>query len=102
MADFLNPFSGQITSKALSKTEVERALCLGIAAELEAIHLYTAHADAITDPFAKKVLLDIADEEVVHVGELLHLLCLLSPEKKDLIDEGIEEIEKLRKEIELP
>lgn len=94
MADFLNPFSGMVPRK-MTKYELIRALRLNIAAEQEAAHLYTAHADATDDPLAKEVLLDIAREERVHVGEFMKLLSILEPDEDAALAEGAEEVQEM-------
>ena len=99
MAEFLNPFSGLAPDKKMSLSELIRAIRLSIAAEEEAIHLYTAHADATDHPLAKKVLLDIADEERVHAGEFLHLLQILTQDENQFLAEGKQEVEEMREEV---
>ena len=94
MPDFVNPFSGMVPRK-MTKEELLRALRLDLAAEEEAIHAYTAHADATDDELAKKVLLDIADEERVHVGEFQRLINLLAPEEPDLLAAGAAEVDAM-------
>lgn len=97
MPEFLNPFSGLVPRK-MSKSELIRAIRLNVAAEEEAVHLYMAHAEATDDPLAKKVLIDIANEERIHVGEFLELLRRLDPEEEHLLEEGREEVEELAEE----
>jgi len=94
MPDFPNPFSGMVLRR-LSKDELIRAIRLNLAAEQEAVHLYTAHAEAADDPLAKSVLLEIADEERVHAGEFLELLRRLAPEEQGLLDAGRKEVEEM-------
>ncbi|MDI3542556.1 MAG: hypothetical protein PWP57_159 [Candidatus Atribacteria bacterium] len=101
MAEFLNPFSGLVPDKKMSLSELIRAIRLNIAAEEEATHLYTAHADATDHPLAKKVLLDIADEERVHVGEFLRLLEILTQDEDQFLAEGKQEVEEMREELYL-
>lgn len=91
MPSFANPFSGNI-DKRMSKQELLQALRIDIASELEAIYLYDAHAHATDDPVAKKVLMDIRDEEVEHVGELMTLMRYLDPSVADLLKEGEGEV----------
>ena len=78
MPEFVNPFSGKVPERPLTKEELIRAIRLDIAAEHEATHLYMAHAEAIDDPVARAVLIDIANEERVHVGEFMRLLSILT------------------------
>jgi len=94
MPEFVNPFSGMVPRK-MTKTELIRALRLDMSAELEAVHTYTAHADATDDPLVKKVLLDVADEERVHAGEFLELLRRLAPDEQQFLDEGRQEVEAM-------
>lgn len=94
MPEFLNPFPGLVPRK-MTKPELVRALRLNLAAELEAVHLYTSHADAADDPLTKKMLLDIANEERVHAGEFLELIRRLAPEEQQYLDEGSQEVEAM-------
>jgi rubrerythrin len=66
-----------------------------IAAEYEAIQLYQQTAESTDDALAKKVLLDVADEEKEHAGEFLRLLRELDPDEKKFYDEGGEEVEEM-------
>lgn len=95
MPEFLNPFSGLTPGRKMTLSELIRAIRLNIAAEEEAIHLYTAHADATDNPLAKKVLIDIADEERVHVGEFTRLLQVLLPEEEKFLAQGAEEVNEM-------
>ena len=52
MPDSANPFSGNVP-RQMTKGELIRALRLDIAAEHEAIHMYTAQAEASDDPLAR-------------------------------------------------
>ncbi len=83
---FADPFPG--LSKPLDKQDLVRALRLDLAAEEEAVNLYTAHADATNDPDVREVLLDIANEERTHIGEFEHVIAALT--------EGDEEFHRLR------
>ncbi|HEY3298040.1 MAG TPA: hypothetical protein VGK34_05225 [Armatimonadota bacterium] len=94
MPEFLNPFTGVVSSK-MTDSELVRAIMLNIAAELEAVHLYTAHMDATDNEDAKKVLFDIANEEIVHVGEFTSLLYRLNPLAAQKVEEGFAEVEAL-------
>ena len=95
MPEFLNPFTGLTPVRKLTDSELARAVRENMAAELEAIHLYQAHADATDNALAKKVLLDIADEERVHVGEFQHLLALLLPDEVKFLAEGAAEVDAM-------
>lgn len=99
MTEFANPFSGTTPRRRLSQEELVRAIRLNIAAEHEAIHLYMAHADATDHPLAKKVLIDIANEERVHIGEFERLLEILTGDEDKWIAEGREEVEEMLGEL---
>lgn len=94
MPEFINPFSG-VVPRRMTKAELVRAIMLNIAAELEAVHLYTSHMDATDDEDAKKVLYDIALEELVHAGEFTSLLYRLDPIAAAKAQEGFGEVEAL-------
>jgi rubrerythrin len=98
MPDFLNPFSGMVPDRKLTTEELIRAIRLNIAAEHEAIHLYMAHADATDHPLAKKVLIDIANEERVHAGEFGRLLSILTGDEDKFLAEGAGEVDELAEE----
>jgi rubrerythrin len=94
MPEFASPFSGNVDKK-MDSAELLAALRLDLASELEAIHLYQAHARTTTDPLAQKVLLDIANEEKEHCGELLALVRRLDPKIDEQLQEGAEEVAKM-------
>jgi rubrerythrin len=94
MPEFINPFPGMVPRR-LTNTELARAIMLNIAAELEAVHLYRAHADATDNEDAKKVLLDIALEELVHAGEFTSLLYRIDPTAAQKAQEGFDEVRAL-------
>lgn len=97
MPDFGNPFSGNNFERALNKNELIRAIRFSIAAEYEAVQLYTQLADSIDDENSKKVLNDIAEEEIVHAGEFIRLLTHLSPKEAELYLEGRKEVDEMMK-----
>jgi len=99
MPEFVNPFSGTVPDRKLTKSELIRAIRLNIAAEHEAVHLYMAHADATDDPLAKAVLTEIADEERVHAGEFERLLDILTGDEPKWRDEGYAEVNELIEEM---
>lgn len=98
MPEFPNPFSGMVPDRKLTMEELIRAIRLNIAAEHEAIHLYMAHADATDHPLAKKVLIDIANEERVHAGEFGRLLSILTGDEDKFLAEGAEEVDEMAEE----
>ncbi len=99
MPEFVNPFSGLVPSRKMTDAELARAIRLDIAAELEAVHLYQAHADATDNKLAKKVLNDIADEERVHAGEFQRLLNILVPDEEKLLAQGAEEVNEMAQQV---
>jgi uncharacterized protein len=98
MPSFVNPFSGLVPRK-ISHGELVRAIMLDIAAELEAVHAYMAHMEATDNEDAKKVLYDIALEELVHVGEFTSLLYRLDPLSAQKAQEGFAEVQDLLKSL---
>jgi rubrerythrin len=92
MPEFVNPFSGMVPDRTMSREELIRAIRLDIAAEEEAAYLYNSQADATDDPKAAEILRDIANEEIVHVGEFQKLLVQLSPEEEELMNKGAGEV----------
>ncbi len=102
MPEFLNPFSGKVPDRKLTKDELIRAIRLDLAAEHEAVHLYMAHAEAADDPLAKKVLMDIADEERVHAGEFARLIAILTGNEDTLLAQGAQEVDLMALELSAP
>lgn len=101
MPEFANPFSGLVPRK-MNREELVRAIRLDLSAEQEAVHSYTAHAEATDDPLAKKVLLDIANEERQHAGEFLELLRRLAPDEQEFLDAGRQEVADMAAEESAP
>jgi len=103
MPEFLDPFRGKLPDRMLTTDELVRAIRQNIAAEEEAVHLYMAHAQATDNALAKKVLVDIADEERVHVGEFSRLLSVLTGGEEDkFLAEGAEEVNAMAAELGMP
>jgi len=94
MPGFGNPFTGLKLEKPLSKEELIRSVRFMIAAEFEAVEMYTRVAEATQDEKIKKLILDIANEERVHAGEFGEILVTLDPQEKVLIEKGMEEAEE--------
>lgn len=99
MPDFVNPFSGNVPDRKLTHEELIRALRLNIAAEYEAIFLYMAHADATDHPLAKKILVDVANEEREHVGEFQRLIEILTGDENEWVATGRREVEEMMAEV---
>jgi len=95
MPEFVNPFSGKTPDRLLTKEELIRAIRLDLSAEHEAVHTYMAHADATDDPLAKAVLIDIANEERVHVGEFARLLSILTGDEDEFLKKGYLEVDAM-------
>ena len=95
MPDFGTPFSGLKLDKPVTKEDLIRIMRFLISAEYEAVQLYTQVADSIDNKDVKKVLRDIANEEIVHAGEFMRLLMDLNPEELKLYIEGVKETEDL-------
>ncbi len=99
MPEFSNPFVAMNAPRKLTKDELVRTIRFNIAAEIESIQFYEQLHDSIDDELAKKVLLDIANEEKEHVGEFLHLLKYLRPDEESFYKEGEGEVEDMMKEL---
>ena len=95
MAQFIDPFTGVIPSRPLSDSELVRTLRMSLAAEHEAVHLYLAQADATTNKLAKKVLIDIANEERVHAGEFMRLIAILTGDENKYLAKGKKEVDDM-------
>ncbi|MHB8993725.1 MAG: demethoxyubiquinone hydroxylase family protein [Armatimonadota bacterium] len=95
MPEFVNPFSGVTPDRTLTFGELTRAIRLSQAAELEAVHLYEAIADATDNALAAEVLRDIANEERVHAGEFQRLLSILLPDEDGFLAQGAQEVDEM-------
>ncbi|GAH47511.1 unnamed protein product, partial [marine sediment metagenome] len=80
--------------RKLSDKDILRA---SIMAELDAINLYEGFADVVRDKDIKKVLLDVAREEKVHVGEFQEMLLREDEEHRSALYKGIKEVDELFK-----
>lgn len=94
MPEFCSPFSGLAADRKLTDSELVRAIRFMVAAEYEAVQLYTQLAESTDNVLAKNVLYDIAKEEIVHAGEFLRVLKELFPEENALYDQGAAEVEE--------
>jgi len=99
MPEFCNPFAVLKNDRKLTKEELVRAVRFMIAAEYEAIQLYQQTAESTDHKLAKRVLIDIANEEKEHAGEFLRLLHELDPEEDKFYKEGYEEVEEMIAEL---
>ncbi len=99
MPEFIDPFKVMTPERKMSNRELARALRVSLAAELEAIHLYEAYADATTNELARKVLQDVADEERVHAGEFQRVINILLKDEEAFLAEGAEEVDEMAAEL---
>ncbi len=90
MPEFVNPFSGTVPERKLTKSELIRAIRLNIA------------ADATDHALAKQVLIDIANEEREHVGEFMELLEILAEDEAEWVVSGREEVREMAAEMGWP
>ncbi len=95
MPDFGNAFSGLASGRTLTHEELVRAVRFMVASEYEAVQLYVQLAESTGNELAKRVLMDIADEEIVHAGEFLRLLKELAPTEETLYAEGAREVQEM-------
>jgi rubrerythrin len=99
MPEFVNPFSGKVPDRKLTLQELIRAIRLDLSAEEEAVHIYMSHADATDNPLAKAVLIDIANEERVHVGEFARLISILTGDEDGFLQDGAEEVNAMAQKV---
>ncbi len=95
MPEFSSVFSVKKSDRKLTKEELVRAIRFDIAAEYEAVQLYTQLAESIDDKLAIAVLLNVADEELEHAGEFLKLLRYLNPDEEAHYEDGYKEVEEM-------
>jgi len=94
MPVFGSPFSGLANDRKLTDKELIRAIRFMVAAEYEATQLYMQLAESTNNKIAVEVLKEIADEELVHVGEFLRLLHELAPDEEKFYAKGAKEVEE--------
>ena len=86
----------------LSENEILRALKFAVSSEFEAIQIYQQIVESTDNPQIHAVLSEIALDEKHHVGGLLKLIEILSPEEASAYKYGetetLEEIEKVNKQ----
>jgi rubrerythrin len=99
MPQFSSAFSGLANDKKLTNEELIRAIRFMIASEYEATQLYMQLAESTDNKLAIAILKDIADEELVHVGEFLRLLRELAPDEEKLYAKGAKEVKEFIKEM---
>ena len=94
MPGFGSPFSGLANDRKLTDKELIRAIRFMVAAEYEATQLYMQLAESTNNKLAVEVLKEIADEELVHVGEFLRLLHEFAPDEEKFYAKGAKEVEE--------
>ena len=95
MPEFSSVFSVKKSDRKLTKDELIRAIRFSIAAEYEAVQIYTQLAESIDDKLAITVLLDVSNEELEHAGEFLKLLRQLNPDEEKHYEDGYKEVEDM-------
>ncbi len=95
MPEFADPFRGKVPDSKITLGELVRALRLDVAAEEEATHLYMAQAEATENQLAQRVLVDIANEERVHIGEFRRLIQLLTGDEDKFLADGAREVDAM-------
>lgn len=96
--DITDPSRIILPEKKLNKEEIIAAIRQSIMAEQDAIILYESFANSTDNDKAKKIFLDIAEEEKVHVGEFQALLESFSETEEEKIDEGKDEAKEKMEE----
>ena len=90
MPDFNNQFAD---GKKMTADDLIRGVRFMVAAEYEAVQMYTQLAEATDNDLAKTVLNKIADEELVHAGEFIRLLKELAPDEESKYNNGAKEVD---------
>ncbi len=85
------------TVEPSSREELIRQLRQMMIAELDAANLYEQLASSLSPEFSQiaELLRDVADEEIVHVGEFIKALHSLDPEEEKNTQQGEEEAKDL-------
>lgn len=83
MHAFTPPYAG---IGKFNQEELVQALFLDVAAEMETIFLYHAHARASKDQVARKNLENLRDQEIAHIGQLMALMRYLRPDMNSLLN----------------
>jgi rubrerythrin len=103
--DFEEKESGKIQNANLIEAHPDdsqaTSLRNAIAAEIDAINLYEKIAEQTDNEDLRKLLLSIADEEKVHIGEFESLLQEIDQAQKEDLEKGGKEAEKIENQIDL-
>jgi rubrerythrin len=98
MSELGSTLSGQNGAGRLSDEELLQAIRFMVAADHEATQPTTQLAESTGNKIVMAVLMDIADEELVHAGEFLRLLHQLAPDEQKFYTKGAKEVEEMIKE----
>jgi rubrerythrin len=93
-------FAGLAKDRKLSHEELIRAVRFMVAAEYEAVQLYMQLAESTDNKLVQTVMKDVANEERVHAGEFLKLLCHIAPDEEEFYAEGSREVEGMMEELQ--
>lgn len=89
-------FITEVLSDIKNFNSDKELLRAAIIAELDATNLYEQMAIKAKDHRVKRVLLDVAREEKVHIGEFEELLELIDPEHEPAEDEAEKELKDMK------
>ena len=89
---FTDPFPG--LSKPLKENDLIRAMRLDLAAEQDAVSLYSAHKDATDNVMVATMLQEVIDDERTHIGIFQTLINTLTEDEPELNLKGAYEVEK--------
>jgi len=85
-----------IDLKKIKKEDLDKEILrAGIIAELDAINLYEQMTAMTDNENLKEILLDIAKEEKIHMGEFQALLLKEDKEQGKELEKGKKEVEEL-------
>lgn len=94
MKNTLNEMMSTIPTNGNGQNVDGQILRAALMSELDAISLYEQLASVTTNEDVKKILLDVASEEKVHVGEFQALLLEIDPDQEKQLDAGEKEEEE--------
>ena len=92
-------FSSFSNRDTYTRNDLITAIRKDIIGELDAINQYNFHIEHTDNELARRVWADIRNEERVHVGELLKLLSVFSPDEVDMLKAGQAEVEAIMNEL---
>lgn len=85
-----------ILLEKIKKEDLDKEILrVSIIAELDAINLYEQMANITENENIRKILLEVAREEKIHVGEFQTLLLEIDKEQEKELEEGKKEVEEL-------